>query len=122
MAAITTNLLTNNVKGSAFTLFNTIDASVTTSQVVQIGGTEQAGGVSVIMTTDSSFNGTTSTIAVSYSNDGTNYTATTGSVTLGAASTSYLCEAGTNLVKFVKFTYTKGDANAGTLTGVAYLR
>lgn len=73
--------------------------------------------------TDSSYNGTTGTIALLGSNDNSNFTTvyedddtTAMSFTL-AASSQYVFQIKRRLFKYYKVVYTKGDASAGTITG-----
>ncbi len=73
--------------------------------------------------TSSNFAGTTGTIALQGSNDGTNFTrvyandgVTALSQTLIAASTSYVWELQRVLYQTYRIVYTKGNASAGSIT------
>ena len=102
------------------TLLNLQDAGTSLSPSLTIKNGVKYG--SIVITTSSTYNGTTGTIALQGSNDNSNFqavlqddNATAMSFTPAASSTyTFLLKA--VLFKYYKLVYTKGDASAGTIT------
>ncbi len=79
---------------------------------------------SVMVTTSSTYNGTTGTIALKGSNDNSNFQTvlqndgtTPMSITMATGANNNTFEIERVLYKYYQIVYTKGDATLGTLTG-----
>ena len=119
MPIFTDNVRKSPTKDQVITLFNTQPMSATISQIAVVDDTVYQG--SILCTTDSTFNGSTSTLTIYISNDNVTYAqgyadddVTPLTFTLAASST-YSFPLKRILFKYYKLTYTVGNASAGVL-------